>query len=75
MSGISDIKSAYYALPAVQRRNLRVQKYIEKYKEDDEKNKKHLPKSTVPDGAGYMSYGADYHYSTNNGEGRFCSRK
>lgn len=68
---VSDIKSAYYALPAVQRRNLRVQKYIEKYKEEDEKNKKHLPKSTVPDGAGYMSYGSDYHYSTNNGNEDF----
>jgi len=64
---VSDIKSAYYAIPAVQRRNLRVQKYIEKYKYDDEKNKKTLPKSTVPDGAGYMSYGADYYSSYNNG--------
>lgn len=60
---VSDIKSAYNSLPAVQRRNLRVQKYIEKYKQDDEKNKKTLPKSTVPDGASYMSYGADYHYN------------
>lgn len=63
---VSNIKAAYYALPAIQRRNLRVQKYIEKYKESDEKNAKHLPKSTVPDGAAYMSYGADYYSSYGN---------
>jgi hypothetical protein len=60
----SDIKSAYNSLPDVQRRNLRVQKYVEKYQKDDEKNKKISQKSTVPDGASYMSYGADYHYSS-----------
>jgi len=58
---VTNIKQAYNALPAVQRKNLRVQQYIQKYKVDDEKNKKTSLKSTVPDGESYInnySYGS-----------------
>lgn len=55
---ITNIKQEYYAIPEVQRRNLRVQQYVEKYKREDEKDKKGPLKSTVPDGGSYMnSYG------------------
>jgi hypothetical protein len=62
---ISDIKIAYNSLPEVQRRNLRVQKFIDRYRHDDEKNKKTMNKTTVPDTAGNMGgYGYDYSYSS-----------
>lgn len=58
---ITNIKQEYYAIPEVQRRNLRVQQYVEKYKLEDEKGKKEPLKSNVPDGGSYMnsySYGS-----------------
>lgn len=52
---VTSIKQAYNELPAVQRRNLRVQQYVQKYKIQDEKDKKTSLKTTVPDGGSYIN--------------------